>query len=416
MTKHVPEDLFRRRALASFSAPEHGRPIAIMPRPWLWLAGASSAFMVFVVCFICTTQYARKETVRGWLVSREGVVRISHGVPAAVSKIARAAGDAVKRGEPILFLTTATNLENGSTSARETLDRLRDDLLETTRREKITHEQFARDNNGLDRQIQGIDAEILALSLQSDEQRTRIRLSLEKLQRLESGLDRGAVTRLDVLHHQDALAALQQSLGRLLQESNRLARERQQLVAAQERTATDLQLNLSSIASARIELQQRITRHERERSFVLQSPIDGTLATLDVVAGSSVRPQQVLATILPERLALTADVYVPSRAVGLIEPGQAVRLIYDAFPFHQFGAASGRIRSIAGFVSLPEDIPPVFGVREAAYKVRVDVDADHVVGRRGRYALRPGMSLAAEIVLEKRSLLHWLLAPLHARF
>ena len=108
--------------------------------------------------------------------------------------------------------------------------------------------------------------------------------------------------------------------------------------------------------------------------------------------------------------------YVPSHAIGLIQVGQPVRLLYDAFPHEQFGTASGKVEAIAGFVSLPSDVPQTFGVREAAYKVRIAVDADHVADRQARYALRPGMLLGAEIILERRSLAQWLFAPFRAQF
>jgi membrane fusion protein len=147
----------------------------------------------------------------------------------------------------------------------------------------------------------------------------------------------------------------------------------------------------------------------------MRSPVDGTLATVDVVAGSTVRPQQLLATIVPEQSSLAADVYVPSRAVGMVQPGQAVRLLYDAFPHQQFGTAPGEVAAVAGFVSLPADMPVASGLREAAYKVRIHVADKHVEDAQGRYALRPGMALAAEIVLESRSLADWLFAPVRSR-
>ena len=144
------------------------------------------------------------------------------------------------------------------------------------------------------------------------------------------------------------------------------------------------------------------------------SPIDGTVATTDVIPGSTVRPQQILASIIPEQSSLVAEVYVPSRAAGMIKPGQPVRLLYDAFPHQRFGVASGAVDAVAGFVSLPGDMPAASGLREAAYKVTILLASDHVEDRHGRYALRPGMSLAAEIVLESRSLAEWLLVPLRA--
>ena len=89
------------------------------------------------------------------------------------------------------------------------------------------------------------------------------------------------------------------SMGRLRQESSKLNRERQQLLAAQSGLSFELKNGLASLATARAELRQRITIQEQRRLVVLQAPIDGTLATLDVVAGTRVRPQQLISTIVP---------------------------------------------------------------------------------------------------------------------
>jgi membrane fusion protein len=208
---------------------------------------------------------------------------------------------------------------------------------------------------------------------------------------------------------------MQQSVARLRQERNSLGRKRNELLATQERLGIELERRLALLDTERGELQQRIARQEQQRSLSVRSPVNGTLATVDVVAGSSIRPQQLLATVVPENSSLVADVYVPSRAAGMVRPGQTVRLLYDAFPHQQFGTARGEIAAVAGFVSLPGDMPVASGLREAAYKVRIHVNDDHVEDAQGRYALRPGMALAAEIVLESRKLADWFLAPIRAR-
>jgi hypothetical protein len=40
---------------------------------------------------------------------------------------------------------------------------------------------------------------------------------------------------------------------------------------------------------------------------------------------------------------LQAEIYIPSRAIGFVKPGQEVRLLYDAFPYQRFGAYRGRV-------------------------------------------------------------------------
>ena len=410
------ENLFRKNAIDSLTAKQHGRPIAVMPRPWAWLTFLCIAFCAASGSFCWNAEYARKETARGWLVSEQGVVRVTHGTSAIVESVMRRAGDKVRRGDAIAHFSTEETLGNGEASTSSILAELRDQLLQTDSREALLRDGIAAQHAALDRQVGGIANEIAGIWEQVREQHARVSRAAENLERVQRVRDSGALAEVEILRQEDEVAAMRLSLGRLQQEHNRLNRERQELLAVQAGLDIELENGLASLATARAELRQRITVQEQRRLVILQAPIDGKLATLDVIAGTRVRPQQLIATIVPERSPLAADVYVPSRAIGLIREGQVVRLLYDAFPHEQFGVASGKVESIAGFVSLATDVPQAFGVREAAYKVRIAVDTDYVTDRTGRYALRPGMSLGAEIVLEKRSLAQWLLAPFRGRF
>lgn len=367
---------------------------------------------VLVTWFAWTNEYSRKESVRGWLVSEPGVVRLTYGTYATVERVIRRVGDTLRPGDPILYLSGNTNLGNGEGAARQILEQLHNEVGETEVRESIAQKKFETARSGLVLQVDAIDAELDVLESQEREQRARVALNVNKLASLRAAYDGGAISEIEFLRHQDELATLQQSLRRLQQERARVRRERRQLVTSLDSVGVERDNRLSSIRSDRSELSQRITTQEERRPVMLRSPIDGTLATLDLVAGTTVRPQQLLATVLPHNFELAADVYIPSRAIGLVRPGQEVRLRYDAFPHQQFGTATGRVESVTGFVLLPGDVPPTFGMREAAYKARVKIQSDHVVDQSGHYALRPGMLLAAEIMLESRSVADWLLAPL----
>ena len=386
-----------------------------MPKPWAWLTIFCTTFAISAFWFLWHVEYARKETVRGWLVAEPGVVRLAHDDFATVANLDRAAGDKVRQGDPIVRLSSKVTLGNGTDSVLMALMNLHEQLASVDEREGLAREQFGADYEAFGGQLQGLDNEIDALVSQQREQGGRVQRNDERLRSLQVAYERGAIAKIDLLRQQDELAAMQQLVARLRQEANALSRKREELLAARERLGIEFERRLALLNTERGELRQRIARHEEQRSVSVQSPIDGTLATLDVVAGSSIRPQQLLATVVPENSLLVADVYVPSRAVGMVRPGQTVRLLYDAFPHQQFGTARGEVAAVAGFVSLPGDMPVASGLREAAYKVRLRVADNHVEDSQGRYALRPGMALAAEIVLERRSLADWFLAPLRAR-
>lgn len=415
MTEHSAENLFRRNAVRSLRDLREGRPVACVPRQWPWL-GALCLSLALAAGFLASTlEYARKETVRGWLVAQQGIVRLTHEAPARIASVTAAPGEAVQRGDVIAYLSADGILEDGSAAVGAILEVLREEIGEIRRREVAAREQFETDRDTLAAQLRRLDDEMQALATQEQEQRARVARSKSTLGRLESAWRSGAVAEIELLARQDEHAALRQAGARLRQEQERLQRERQGLVAQQQMLGTGLELRLSELASLRNELRQRITRNESARLQAVESPIDGTIATLDLVAGSTVQAQQLLATIVPRDADLVADVYVPSRAVGLIAPGQRVRLRFDAFPQQQFGTANGSVRSIAEYVLLPADVPATFGLREASYKVRIGLESDHVTDANGSYRLRPGMLLVAEIVLENRRLVDWLRARFDLR-
>ena len=72
------ENLFRQNAIDALATRFDGRPVAVMPRPWLWLTMICGAFFLAAAYFLWAVDYARKETVRGWIVCVPGVVSLSH--------------------------------------------------------------------------------------------------------------------------------------------------------------------------------------------------------------------------------------------------------------------------------------------------------------------------------------------------
>ncbi len=402
------ENLFRRNAIVSLHERHDGRPVAYVPRPWLWLGTFCLALIVTAFTLASRIEYARKETVRGWVVARQGVVRLTHDSLARVTSVERQRGDSVRQGDVIAYLSADGLLGDGSAAVGAILDVLREDLAEIDSRAAAARSQLEADNEALARQVRGVDKELRALALQERQLQGRADRSGATLLRFERAFRDGAIAEIELLRRQDEHSALRQAGARLQQEQDRLQRERGDLEARRQALSTDFEMRLSELASLRNELRQRITRNESARLRALEAPIDGTIATLDLVAGSTVRGQQLLVTIVPGDATLAADVYVPSRAVGLIAPGQSVRLRFDAFPHEQFGMARGRVESVAEFVLLPPDMPSTFGLREAAYKVRIGLERDHVTDMHGSYQLKPGMLLVAEIVLENRRLIDWL--------
>lgn len=386
-----------------------------MPKSWLWLSSLVVSIAIITSVFVSTAEYSRKESVRGWVVSREGVVRIRHNTAGIVERIPVAAGQSVQAGDPVIYVSRDKFLQDGRNSDHQMIQELQKQVAAIDRRTQLLRAEEDIERESIETQLRGLDEQVHALSRQKSEQRLRLDAASEKLSRLKSSVQRGAVTEWDVLSQEDDRALLQQYLAEMRRSEIALDRERVKLQARARSLPVEIERSISGLLSERSQLQQKISDFEYERRVVLKSPIAGKLASIEVHEGSTILPNQLLATVLPQEMTMVAEVYVPSSAVGLIKAGQRVRLMYDAFPQQQFGAFAGEVARISDFILMPSEVPQTFFPREATFKVQIAIQSDTVKLATGTAPLRPGMLLAAEIILESRRLLDWLLEPLRFR-
>jgi len=108
---------------------------------------------------------------------------------------------------------------------------------------------------------------------------------------------------------------------------------------------------------------------------------------------------------------------VPSRAVGFVEPGDAVRLRYPSFPYQKFGHHGGKVLRISRSALSSGELGTLVGKGNAGepyYRIVVALDRPTVRAFGREEALKPGMLLEADILGERRRLWEWAIEPLYA--
>lgn len=112
---------------------------------------------------------------------------------------------------------------------------------------------------------------------------------------------------------------------------------------------------------------------------------------------------------------LQARLLVPSRAAGFIDPGSCVVLRYQAYPYQKFGQQYGRVSSISNSALSSDEVVAMTGQRpqEPLYRVQVTLDRQRIIAYGKPKALRPGMALSADILMDRRTLIDWAFAPLY---
>ena len=89
--------------------------------------------------------------------------------------------------------------------------------------------------------------------------------------------------------------------------------------------------------------------------------------------------------------------------------------MYQAFPHQKFGTGRGVVTSVSRTVLAPSEVSlPGIQVQEPVFRVRVRLARESVDAYGEALALQPGMLLTADVVIDRRTLVEWLLDPLYA--
>ncbi len=168
-----------------------------------------------------------------------------------------------------------------------------------------------------------------------------------------------------------------------------------------------------ALSQERSELRRRMLLENARATTEVTAPVSGVVAALQVGQGGFAVPGKPLLTLLPVRPRLEGVLLIPSNAVGFTRPGMPVRLSVDAFPHQHFGTLPAVLSSISETPVAAASLLGLVTVNAPVYVARARLLQQHVVALGARQPLRSGMQLSADLILEGRSLLEWLLEPMH---
>jgi membrane fusion protein len=168
---------------------------------------------------------------------------------------------------------------------------------------------------------------------------------------------------------------------------------------------------LAEIAVQSGQIAQRLAVIGAGLMQVVSSPVDGRISALHVLDGQSVGSETLVMNIIPQGSRVYAELLVPGRSVGMLDPGQAVDLRFDAYPFEKFGIQQATVEQVARSLLLPDDARFPVAVHEPVYRVRARLHRQSIDVEGDARSLSPGLTFQADILLGERTLLEWLLAP-----
>lgn len=390
----------------------------------LTLAGA-------LVAFAALGQVARKARIPGVLTPVQGTVQLSANAAGVLTDQLVQEGEQVTAGQALFVLGTDRPTAEGSAAVllaahlvqrRGTLEAERTARVQQTRQRETALQDRVR---ALDHEIAQAQQEALLAS-------RRVALAQKTLGRYLQMAQEGFVSDIQAQNKQEELIDLQARVENTQRNAATLQREQQSLHAERQANQRQLNIDLTQLDRALVSLAQEGTENQSRKTIVITAPQAGMVSSIHLPKGVAVQAGQSVATLVPVDGSgsdkavlpsqLQANLYAPSRTAGFIQPGQTVWMRYGAYPYQKFGLAQGQVQSISATPTAPQDLPngqsaalqTAAQTQEPMYRIQVQLKDQHIAAYGEKLLLKPGMTLEADVVQEKRAVWEWIFEPLLA--
>ena len=406
--------LFREEAVDHATRRLGGEVVLATPLKVAILGALLVGVVGIAVAFAATASYARKETVVGWLTPDGGLVRAAAQRGGVAIELSVEEGAIVTAGAPLAVMRLSAATDEGD-AGQALLHALTAQAKAAEARARAAVASLVAEGERLVQERAALMNDLASIGERIGLQKQRVLLAIAETARGEEMLARGVLPRAELDRRRTAELAVRQDLASLGGAMMARQRDIDALDARMRAIPIDRAAAEAEAAAARAVLEERVTQTRVASQYVITSPIAGRVAAIPAQLGQSLSPGETVAVITPADGRLVAELYVPSRAAGFIQPEQAVRLMYEAFPHQRFGVGAARVETVSHTVLAPSEVAiPGVTLQEPVFRVRAALERETVDAYSESIRLQPGMLLRADVVIDQRSLLEWLFDPIYA--
>lgn len=406
--------LFRPQAVDSPNDRLVGHVIITQPLSHGAITYFLAGIVAVAILWVTTATYARTETSRGILTTNVASSEIISPAAGIIAELRVVEGQHVRAGQVVGVINLERRDAKGTAVSAGAVQSIDERVELAQQRVEIVRERESQERRRLAGVVGIFQRRIAALRSQIGTRSAVVASQRGLVNELEPLTHNGFVSRVEFERRRQQwmtsaadLDALRSQLAALEGDLHAARMEAGSLATITAGTVNDLHTSLQSLTQQRLE-------QSGAGTYALVAPATGRITILQAGVGLAARANVPLMTVIPDQAVLQAEVYVPTKAVGFVRPGQEVRLLYDAFPYQRFGSAPGHIVSISRTPLNPQDSLAPIRSEEPVYKVIISLGSQQVRTPGRDVSLQPGMTLTANLVLERRTFLQWLLSPLNS--
>ncbi|MGY4325969.1 multidrug efflux pump subunit AcrA (membrane-fusion protein) [Bradyrhizobium sp. LB7.2] len=265
--------LFRKEAI-DFLRQRHswGEVVLLQPLSSTLLSWSLAALVGVILCFLSIAQYARKETVSGYLTPTSGTAKIFAPQHGFIKAIQVKEGQEVAEGDPLLTVVTSQITANGDDVNSTVLAVLAQQRNVVERQIDAEDSRTASEQDRLAATIRGIEGEIVQLEDQRSIQNERLKLSESFVSTGAKLTASGALPTIELKRREQAALEQKQSVVSLDQQ---ITARRTQLTDARHTLE-----QLPTVAAERIRvlrndlssIEQRVAEVNGRQAYVIKAP------------------------------------------------------------------------------------------------------------------------------------------------
>jgi membrane fusion protein len=404
--------LFRKEALEHRKDRLYGDVILLQPLSMTVLVGVVVMVSLMILSILFWGTYARKEKVVGYLFPDKGIVKTYAPQAGNVFKVHVREGDEVQAGQVLITIVSERGVQGSSD-----IDTVQLNELETTvshLKERIQGEKalLISETTRLQNQIEATKKELVQIEQSLKAQEDRVKMLGARVASVKQLVANKNMSEMDYQKIYDEYLVQKQRYQDLVRAKLTAQNNIEQAQSQLDQLPIKSKATINEIENKISELKQRHTEVQGRRTYEIRAPIAGTVTGLQAKPGQAASNNTPLLAIIPKDAKLQVELYVPSRAIGFVTEGQTVRIRYSAFPYRRFGVYEGKIVVISKHVLLPSELQVPLDTKEPVYRVTVEIDQQSVSAYGQEFPLQAGMSLEADIILEKQTLFEWIMDPL----
>ena len=153
---------------------------------------------------------------------------------------------------------------------------------------------------------------------------------------------------------------------------------------------------------------------------ILYAPVDGVVQELKInTVGGVVMEAQTLMTIVPIEEQLEVHAFLQNKDIGYVVEGMNAEIKVHTFPFTKYGVINASVKSITDDAVEPENVKQDLGAQGntgLVFAMHLLLDKNTLLVNGTDFKLMPGMLVSAEIKIDERTIMDFLLTPIKKGF